>query len=90
MPTITGRATFDYIEISPQPDDEVVHLAGHYNEHTTTYEAPAVHLGGEDELRIPPEGAGTLMIEPDDYTDPSFVWVEATKTHLIVTPKKPE
>lgn len=81
MPSIEGSATYQYIEVSPRPEDDAVEVAGSYHGDRTTYLAEDVYVDG---LRIEPDGAGTIVITYDDW-----VWVEARETEIRISSEDP-
>lgn len=86
MPTITGTATYDRVEVRPRPDTDVneVEVVGYYKGETTTYRSPLVFVDG---LEVATEGQGEILLSPDER---DWVWVVATKERLTISSAKPQ
>jgi hypothetical protein len=82
--SITGTATFEWVEVSPVEGSDTVRVIGYYHGDTTTYQCDRerVNISGlalrqiHDSFQLEPEGDGP-------------VWVEATEERLNVSSDKP-
>lgn len=84
--SITGTATYESVEIEPQPDG-TTHVTGYYMGDATTHNVPAgcLFIGG---LPVEFDGENSVAINPD--ADDEWVWVTATEDHLLITKEEPE
>jgi hypothetical protein len=84
--SITGTATFDWVEVAPKETEGGMkaNVIGYYDGSTTAYrcDLDRVRIGGL-KLRSLHD---VLQLEPEDRP----VWVEATDDLLLIQDEKPE